>query len=594
MKNISYLLTLCFLVLASCGNVEYKKLKTGRPYAGFFQGRDCAAMIDRIEDRNVKGRIYFDEGNLVASPVSFTLELRKSGKGKLWILNRKTKLDKITIKADRIEGEVDKRGFSFILCQEEDLPFRAQYIEPSYNERIEKGILYAKNVKGYWASYPDTGEKFATIYANRASELTTKENLDLDLDIYCPKGSSKKEQHPLLLLIHGGAFYNGDKRDIGLQEMGRYLAKRGYVVASINYRLGFVPIAADVDRAGYRALQDAHAAVCYMLGKAKEYNIDTTKIFVAGNSAGAIAALNLAFMRDKDRPETTRKSGIRKWLSYPLTTGIRAVTSGARLIGLDLDFDADKVNKTLGLDSDLGSINAVSDSLSQPFRIKAVVNMWGAVQSLEILKNSRQTDILSFHGDADRIVPFGYGYPFNNVLESYVDSMIINLPKLIKPIAEIGRDLLDGGKSFNEWMFNPVYGSSLIHKKAKSLGMKSYLYKVDGGKHSLHLDANRALSPYFNDTIMPVMTRFLCEEMVGGKSVHLKQDGSWIKALGTDNVAELHWQVKGGIVLNHQDNNKVKVLLFGDAPHHSIKAGGKYRNGIEFKVSVPKVKTLLY
>ena len=323
-----------------------------------------------------------------------------------------------------------------------------------------------------------------------------------------------------------------------------------------------------MDRAGYRALQDAHAATCYLISKADEYGIDTTKIFAAGASAGAITALNLAFMRDKDRPESTRHGGFFGGMLSTLSSNLTV-------------FD------DLGFDFDLGPINSLSGSFSSPFRIKAVVNMWGAVHSLEILNNSVQTDILSFHGDADRIVPYSSGYPFNHVLEPHVDSLLSSSPKLIQ---SIGRKLLDNGKPFNEWAFNPLCGSFLIHNKAKSLGLRSELISVKGGKHSMHLDKNKTLSVFFNDTILPKTTRFLCEEMVGGKTVRLIHTGSWVTALDTDNASELHWQVEGGAVINKIGDNRVKVLLFGDAPRHNVRVGGKYKNGIEFRESLPMVR----
>ena len=154
----------------------------------------------------------------------------------------------------------------------------------------------------------------------------------------------------------------------------------------------------------------------------------------------------------------------------------------------------------------------------------------------------------------------------------------------------MGRTWLAKGKPFNEWAFNPIYGSFQIHKKALSLGLHSELITAKGGKHSLHQDNYKTLSCYFNDTIIPKMTHFLCEEMVGGKMVRLEQTGSWVEALDVDNVAELHWYVEGGAVLNTQGNNKVKVLLMGDAPHHSIVAGGKYKNGKEFRVEIHDLK----
>ena len=93
--------------------------------------------------------------------------------------------------------------------------------------------------------------------------------------------------------------------------------------------------------------------------------------------------------------------------------------------------------------------------------------------------------------------------------------------------------------------------------------------------------------PYFNDTIMPVMTHFLCREVVGGKIVRLARTGSMVEALEMDNVTEIQWQAKGGVILSKEGDNKVKALLFGDVPNHYVTAGGKYKNGIEFKESIP-------
>ena len=560
MGRLGYVVAICLAVLVSCGKVDFEKIETGKPYTGLYGGRKCVVMIDSAEAGNMKGRIYLDNGEAVADPIPFTSELKKSGKGKLWIQGQKKSIVGIAIEGDTLKGELDKEAFTLSLYQEPELPYRSQYVEPYYDVAVKQNVVYKKDVKGYWSSYPDTGDTFVNIYLGRAGELTSKDKLKLEMDIYSPKGKPKGELCPLLILIHGGAFYNGDKQDLGFPEMGRHFAKRGYVVASINYRLGFMLMAADVDRAGYRALQDTHAAVCYLIGKAKDYNIDTNKIYAAGASAGAITALNLAFMRDEDRPKSTKAGGILGWLSSTLL-------------------------KDLEIDSDLGPINAVSSPHSHPFEVKAVINMWGAVNKIDMLRNSRRTAILSFHGDADRIVPIAYGYPFDKVLESYVDTLINGLPKLIRPVAEMGRDLYKKGKPFNEWAFNPVYGSSEIHNKAKSLGMRSELHTVEGGKHSLQKDEQKALSSYFNDTILPTATRFLCRETVGGKMVRLVQIGSWVNALDADNVAELRWQVKGGAVIG-KDDKKVKVLFFGDAPKHSVIAGGKYKNGIEFRETI--------
>ena len=88
---------------------------------------------------------------------------------------------------------------------------------------------------------------------------------------------------------------------------------------------------------------------------------------------------------------------------------------------------------------------------------------------------------------------------------------------------------------------------------------------------------------HFNDTILPATSRFLYEEIVGGKSIRFAQDEAWIEALNTDQTSEFYWLVEGGTILNRQKKDKIKVMLFEDAPRHAVIATGKYKNGVEFR-----------
>ena len=179
------------------------------------------------------------------------------------------------------------------------------------------------------------------------------------------------------MFIHGGAFYIGHKAEPAYIDFCRHFAAMGYVTASIDYRLGFHLSKNEIERAGYVALQDAHAALRFLVSHADEYNIDPERIFVAGSSAGGITALNLAFMKDDDRPKSSR--GKKAFLS----------------------------NK-----ADLGGIESSGNRLQADFNIIAIANMWGAVSDLDILGNAR-TSIVSFHGTEDTTVPYAEGYPLS-------------------------------------------------------------------------------------------------------------------------------------------------------------------------------------
>lgn len=530
MKIIKTVVISSLLLLASCGKLNLENMETGRPYAGNCQGQDCVIVIDQVEKNQVVGRVYLDEGELVAKHQDFSSELKKNGKGQLLINGEQKKLTKVKLEKGLLKGTVDGKSFELRLSADDEMQFKPLYMGRCFDYGKEEGRVYAPNVKGYWKSYKDTNESFVTIYLKKAPELLFARDLDLDMDVYYPMDDGDRLR-PLLVLIHGGAFYNGDKQSIGYPEMGRHFAERGYVVASINYRLGFGPTADDVDRAGFRGLQDAHAAVCYLLRHSKEYRIDPKLIFAAGTSAGAITALNLAFMRDENRPDAVLE---------------------------------------------VGTIDAVSGDMECEFKVSAVSNMWGAVHDLSMLANSPETSIISFHGDEDHVVPYAYGYPFDGAVDLHVDNVLSFF----------------GQPSVSQLVFNPMQGSKCIHDKAQTIKknngevMRSELHTVCGESiHHLHVDRNGRLTSYFYDTILPATTRFFCEELVGGVTVGLEQaedDERLFVAFGTNNVSDIHWYVEGGSIVCYEDENSVKVMLFDDALKRSVAVGGKYENGVEY------------
>jgi acetyl esterase/lipase len=101
-----------------------------------------------------------------------------------------------------------------------------------------------------------------------------------ELDIYFPEKRADKPQ-PLLVWIHGGGWAAGSKAQVP------YLNQlpRGYIVASIEYRFS--------QKAHFPAqIQDCQAAIRWLRGNAKKYNIDPDHIGVGGASAGGhLAAL---------------------------------------------------------------------------------------------------------------------------------------------------------------------------------------------------------------------------------------------------------------------------------------------------------------
>lgn len=566
----------CLMALASCGNSNFERVETGKPYIGLYQGRDVVVVFDQNYEGNVKGRVYLDDGTAVAAPMKFSTDLGRDGHGVLYLERNALLLDKWSVRRKQLQGEVGSERVTLRLSGDSKrYSFAGDYKEPLY-EVFKKELVYAKGVRGFWSCYSVApGDNYGAIFTRKLPSLMTPEDLDLSLDLYQPIDADSRKLHPLLVLIHGGAFYAGDKSDPGFPEMAEYFAQRGYVVASINYRLGFWPWSTSVDRAGYRAVQDANAAVRYLLNDKEKYCIDTTNIFVAGSSAGAVTALNLAFMREENRPEATCSSTSERF---------------KQVFGWVIEFVGLDPNLALvfDLDSDLGKINSIKINSNNtktlpPFRVKAVVNMWGAMHDLEMLNNSKNTAILSFHGDADQVLPYESGYPFSNVLNEYTENILQAISFNSEAVYKFIIAIMPKDGALNEFAFRPMYGSKMIDGQAQMSRMRrSELNTAGGGDHSLHLNGDGTLSDYFYDVILPKTSRFLCEEMVGGASVKLVQTGAWFEALSTDNVAEMHWQVDGGAILERQGDTKVKVMLFGDEWNHKVQLMGKYKNGVEF------------
>ena len=104
--------------------------------------------------------------------------------------------------------------------------------------------------------------------------------LDLQLDLYAP-ATTMDELRPGIVLVHGGDWVDGQREY--LVPLAINLALRGYVVATIDYRLA--------SQAPYpAAVEDAQAAVRWMREHAKPYGIDSSHIAVGGAGAGGLVA----------------------------------------------------------------------------------------------------------------------------------------------------------------------------------------------------------------------------------------------------------------------------------------------------------------
>lgn len=169
---------------------------------------------------------------------------------------------------------------------------------------------------------------------------------DLKLDVYTPTEQQDGEVHPAVILVHGGAFHRGGRRQPPYREAGavhsrmedyaRLLTPLGYVCFVIEYRLApelpqtdrepgtgnmlpldmvveeaamartnyarqamGLPALADDERiilwdSAMAGAEDTALAVEYVRANADQYNVDPDRIAVGGHSAGGGNVMNVA------------------------------------------------------------------------------------------------------------------------------------------------------------------------------------------------------------------------------------------------------------------------------------------------------------
>jgi acetyl esterase/lipase len=191
------------------------------------------------------------------------------------------------------------------------------------------------------------------------------EEQDLKIDLYFPKNDiDTLAKRPFILLIHGGGFFGGQKE--GFTRHCKELAKRGFVTATMSYRLGFDPeIRGDKAKAVYRAQQDANTALSYVAKHAEKLRIDTSWVFIGGSSAGAVTSLYTTYGNQEE------------WN------------------GVLPQFE-----------SILGPLKSSEDDLSQQISIKGIYNFMGAVFPI-VFASGDLIPTISFHGELDETVPIG-------------------------------------------------------------------------------------------------------------------------------------------------------------------------------------------
>ncbi|MCH2233340.1 MAG: T9SS type A sorting domain-containing protein [Crocinitomicaceae bacterium] len=236
-------------------------------------------------------------------------------------------------------------------------------------------LFVISSITTAYSQYCTSDERFTEVEYFELSEIDSTTNVvygnaldrfdvptDLLIDFYYPKASADPlSERPFVLMIHGGGFQTGNKNDRKGECIA--LAQRGYVTATMSYRLGWNTLIPSTQLlAIYRAHQDAHAALRYISANAGDYDIDTDWMFIGGSSAGAITANNVVYT-DQD-----------EWNTIVPTA-----------------------------ESSLGLIDTSGNDLTNTFEINGVFNNWGAVP-LATMDVAQMVPQIAFHADGDPTV----------------------------------------------------------------------------------------------------------------------------------------------------------------------------------------------
>ena len=184
-------------------------------------------------------------------------------------------------------------------------------------------------------------------------------------------------QRPLIVLVHGGEFKSGHRYD--LQNYAESLSKKGFVTATVDYRLGWDNGTGNCDGdsvdyrfASYRALQDVKASIRFLVTNSSTYKIDTNYIFLVGRDAGATTVLNTAFLNQAEANAI-----------YP------------------------------GASGDLGKIDSATNTNFVPFSVKGVFSWSGGMLDTNAIQSNEKIPVLSIHGMLDDVMPIDNGFYAN-------------------------------------------------------------------------------------------------------------------------------------------------------------------------------------
>lgn len=129
----------------------------------------------------------------------------------------------------------------------------------------------------------------AHVPSRPVGEIVGRRYLDGDqdalLDVYFPGDTATSVRLPVVVWLHGGAWLSGSRRDAA--PYFRLIAAAGYAVVAPDYSLA-------PDSTYPRPVHQLNSVLAYLRRHADEFHADVSRVVLAGDSAGAQLAAQLA------------------------------------------------------------------------------------------------------------------------------------------------------------------------------------------------------------------------------------------------------------------------------------------------------------
>ena len=237
----------------------------------------------------------------------------------------------------------------------------------------------------YTSAFENTSVSYDHPYGSNLNAFGVDE--DLVFDFYEATGSMETDR-PLIIIAHGGFFLAGSNDGADVVPLCEDLARMGYAVASISYRLGvanILDLENELVRAVWRGVHDGRAAIRYFrqsaLDEGNPWGIDPDRIFLGGVSAGGFIALHHAYVDQES----------------------------------EIPANIDQSLPGLG-----GGLEGLSGNPGVSSDVAGIFNICGALKDSDWIAAGDEP-VVSVHGTADATVPFGsdmvslMGFPVTQV-----------------------------------------------------------------------------------------------------------------------------------------------------------------------------------